>query len=246
MTFPRRYLDYSPESVPTTRQGTEYGGWWFSPEPDLRGGLVVSAGAGEDISFDVALASAFGADVHIVDPTPRAVRHFEAVLSRLGKSAEVDFEPGGAQPPTAYELADVQRKQLTLHPFALWNADCRLDFFPPENTDHVSHTVGNWRNVEPLEKVLSVEGRRLATLLRSVDLEKIALLKLDIEGSEIEVIDDLMTTGILPHQLLVEFDQLASPERIFRNRARKSFRQLRTAGYRLIMRDRLNFSFLRN
>jgi FkbM family methyltransferase len=245
LRFPRRHLNYSVAKVPTIRRGTEYGGWWFSPERDLSGGLIVSAGVGEDISFDIAIASAFGATVHLVDPTPRAVCHFEAVLSRLGEPAQADFQPGGVQPPTAYELSNVKREQLTLHPYALWNADGQLDFFAPQNPDHVSHTVGNWRNVEQRD-VLRVEGRRLSTLLQNVDLNELVLLKLDIEGSEIEVVEDLVNTGILPHQLLIEFDQLASPNQAFRERARRSFHQLRLTGYRLIMREGLNFSFIRN
>lgn len=65
------------------RLGTEYGGWWFVRTPSLRGGSVISAGAGEDISFDVGLAREHGATVTVVDPTPRAVVHVAAALERV-------------------------------------------------------------------------------------------------------------------------------------------------------------------
>ena len=206
---------------------------------------MVSAGAGEDISFDVALAGEFGATVHIIDPTPRAVHHVKAVLSRLGCRRTDEFVPGGAQSASAYDLAKVGPNQLVLHEYALWHRDDLVNFFPPENPDHVSHTVENWRQVLGEQEVLQVVGRRLRSLLPQEDLDRIALLKLDIEGAEIEVISDLLSAAILPEQVLVEFDQLAIPNRVSRRRAKHSFALLRHCGYRLAMREKLNFTFIR-
>jgi FkbM family methyltransferase len=47
--------------------------------------------------------------------------------------------------------------------------------------------------------------RRIATLARELGQERIDVLKLDIEGGEYEVLDDLLASGPLPHQILVEF-----------------------------------------
>lgn len=242
--FPRRYVDYRPIKVPMIRRGTSYGGWWFSPTGDLRGGLVVCAGAGEDVSFDVALAAEYGVTVHIIDPTPRAVEHVQAVITRIGRPAEADFGPGGNQSPAAYDLSGVESSQLVFHPFALWDAEEEVNFFPPKNSEHVSHTVGNWRQTPWTERVLTVRGRRLSTILPPQD-GQIALMKMDIEGSEIEVIADLLSMHILPHQLLVEFDQLATPSLSATVRAKKTFVLLKKHGYRLARREGLNFSFIR-
>src|SRR3990167_849454 len=60
------------------RLGTQYGGWIIPKNHTLTGdSICYLAGAGEDISFDCALAKQFGCNVRIVDPTPRAIRHFE-------------------------------------------------------------------------------------------------------------------------------------------------------------------------
>ena len=40
--------------------------------------------AGEDASFDVEFTTRFKARIIIVDPTPRAIDHFEAIQKRLG------------------------------------------------------------------------------------------------------------------------------------------------------------------
>jgi hypothetical protein len=65
------------------RIGTEYGGWTFVDHPELRGSLVVCAGAGEDISFDIGFAREYDSRAVIVDPTPRAILHVEEVIRRL-------------------------------------------------------------------------------------------------------------------------------------------------------------------
>lgn len=244
--FPRLFVDYRPIKVPVTRRGTEYGGWWFSPTSDLRGGLVVCAGAGEDISFDVALAAEFGATVHIIDPTPRAVHHVEAVLRRLGQRSEAKFVPGGAQPPHAYDVSRVDRDQIVLHRCALWNADTRVEFFPPANPDFISHTVGDWRNSGRHDDALTVQGRRLQSILTGQEADRIALLKLDIEGSEIEVLEDIFASGIKPQQVLVEFDQLALPNHNALARAKRTFTALKRMNYRLTARDGLNYSFIQS
>ena len=244
--FPRPFVDYRPVQVPLTRRGTDYGGWWFIPTDDLRGGLVVCAGAGEDISFDVALAAEFGATVHIIDPTPRAVHHVEAVLSRIGQRSEAEFVHGGAQPPDAYDVSRVNGKQIVLHRFALWNADTPVTFFPPANPDFVSHTVGDWRNSGRHEDALTVEARRLESILTDEEADRIALLKLDIEGSEIEVLEDIFASGLEPHQVLVEFDQLAEPNNDTLARAKRTFVALKRMNYRLTARDGLNYSFLQS
>lgn len=244
--FPRPFVDYRPVQVPLTRRGTDYGGWWFSPTDELQGGLVVCAGAGEDISFDVALAAEFGATVHIIDPTPRAVHHVEAVLSRLGQRSEAEFVHGGAQPPDAYDVSRVDRDQIVLHRFALWNSDTPVTFFPPANPDFVSHTVGDWRNSGRNDDALVVQGRRLRSILTEQQTMQIALLKLDIEGSEIEVLEDVFSSGFKPHQVLVEFDQLAVSSSTHLARAKKTFVALKRSKYRLMAQDRLNYSFIRS
>ncbi len=244
--FPMPFVDYRPRRNSLARRGTEYGGWWFDPESLTAGCCVVSAGAGEDISFDVAIASEFDVEVIIIDPTPRAIAHVEATLSRIGEPGTDDFIPGGKQDPRAYDLTGVSEGQISLLPFALWNADTELSFHPPLNPEHVSHSVDNWRRGDGdfTPPPLRVPARRLTSLLPDGRLATIKILKIDIEGAEIEVIVDILDAGVRPAQILVEFDQLSRPSRWHRARARKSFRALREAGYALAKRDRLNFSFM--
>ena len=51
----------------------------------LSGGNVISAGVGEDITFDVELIEKFSCRVFLVDPTPGAKLHYQNIVKRFGK-----------------------------------------------------------------------------------------------------------------------------------------------------------------
>lgn len=58
---------------PTVRLGSYYGGWVIQPGELNRNSIVYSFGAGEDISFDLAMIERFGMTVHVFDPTPKSM-----------------------------------------------------------------------------------------------------------------------------------------------------------------------------
>ena len=79
-----------------------------------------------------------------------------------------------------------------------------------------------------------------------IEIEKYDILKLDIEGAEIEVLSRLLEHKkyeILPSQILVEFDELQIPK--FKNYWRVvSFnRELLKTGFKLIARENFNFLY---
>lgn len=79
---------------PLVRLGSEYGGWTFVDEPQLHDTVIVSAGLGEDASFDVEFAQRYDATVIIVDPTPRAIAHFDEITSQLGTAKSEPYTGG--------------------------------------------------------------------------------------------------------------------------------------------------------
>ena len=73
-----RVMRFANQEKYLTRYGTSYGGWFLPSGESLSSNdVVVTAGAGEDISFEVTLAHKFPCRVVIADPTPKAIRHFE-------------------------------------------------------------------------------------------------------------------------------------------------------------------------
>ncbi len=220
--------------------GTGYGGWTFVNDPALQGATIVSAGLGEDASFDVEFVRRYGARSVIVDPTPRAVAHHAAIMGRIGQPRTTDYVGGGDQPVDSYDLSGVSAEQLTLDQRALWNAETTVRFFRPRNPSNVSHSILNYQHAYrddtdhievpavPLSRILSDHG---------IAADGLPLLKLDIEGAEVEVIERMLDDGIRPRQLCVEYDEFNVATRRAFARIDRAHGRLTDAGYRCIHTD---------
>lgn len=217
--------------------GSEYGGWTFHDDGNLTNALVVSAGLGEDASFDIEFLRTYDARVILVDPTPRAIEHYNAITGRFGKKAECGFVAGGCQPAEAYALDRVSAANLVLEPSALWTENTRLKFFLPENPDHVSHSIVNFQNDYSQDtSAIEVPALTLGELCarHGIDGAEIKLLKLDIEGAEVEVLEQLASGDIRPRQICVEFDELNRPGAKAYQRVDRADAALRSAGYECV------------
>lgn len=118
---------------------------------------------------------------------------------------------GGKQPAEAYDLKGLTADNFVFVPNALWNEATTLKFFQPTNPEYVSHSIVNFQNEYRTDTPsIEVEAITFSGLIEKAGLtgKEIPLFKLDIEGAEIEVIEDLLTAGHRPRQILVEFDEL--------------------------------------
>jgi FkbM family methyltransferase len=179
-----------------------YGAWTIQPELIRAESIVYSFGIGEDLSFDLALIEKFGLTVHGFDPTPKSI---DWVRSQ--------------------DLPNL----FVLHPYGLADFDGTVSFNPPENPDHVSHTLLD--RPETASHSVEVPVKRLQTIMEEMGHRHIDIFKMDIEGAEYQAIDDLLRSGIRPEQLLVEWHHRfpgVGPKATI-----KSIAQLRAAGYRL-------------
>lgn len=220
--------------------GTEYGGWSLVDEDSLKGSTIISAGLGEDASFDVEFASKYNATVIIVDPTPRAIEHFKLIESALGCPATQKYSEGGCQPISSYDLSLLNKNNLSLTTKALWDKNTTLKFYQPLDPNHVSHSIVNFQNnYSNKTKYIEVEAITLDTLISTLNikLSDIPLMKFDIEGAEIEVLTRALNIGISPRQILVEFDELNVPSAKGFARVTKMDELLKNKGYKLLKTD---------
>lgn len=239
-------LPVSSKDYAVTTLGSDYGGWSFFDDGDLRGSVILSCGLGEDASFDVEFAARYGATVIMVDPTPRAIQHAKAIQSRIGSMAERPYSKTGAQPVEAYELRTVTGDQLRLLDKALWTEKTQVKFFAPANPAHVSHSIVNYQNNYATDSVhIDVQSITINEVLRDFNIGELKLMKLDIEGAEIEVIIDMLSKRILPRQILVEYDELLVPSQKAKPRVESCHDALVAAKYQLIHRHRTNFTYYR-
>ena len=155
--------------------GTEYGGWPVLSNLVDSKSVVLSFGLGEDISFDLGVINRFGCRVIGFDPTPKSVDWL----------AEQDL-------PEQFEFVNVGLAAQT----------GVLTFNAPANPDFASystvHAASGGRNIE-------LPVKDLETIVSETSIDKIDVLKMDIEGSENEVIEMLPDSKIRPGQILVEF-----------------------------------------
>ena len=198
----------------TTRSGSDYGGWTYLDLPGLKQGTALSLGLGEDASFDVELASRYDAQVYIYDPTPRAIKHFAYITERIGEPSVLPYSRSGQQDPSSYDLRAISRGQLHLVTQAVSSFSGEAEFFEPRDPSHVSHSLGNIQH----SGSRSTPSIRVPVIDICAVFEKLQpiipkLLKMDIEGAEMQVIPRMLTSGLLPDQVLVEFDLLNFPSR---------------------------------
>ena len=104
---------------------------WVIPIGVLKADSVCYlVGAGEDISFDIAVAQKYQCRILILDPTPRAIAHFATAKSQHSGKAYFD--------------------RITYLPKGLWSESTTLRFYAPKNEKNVSHSAINLQKTDQL------------------------------------------------------------------------------------------------
>ncbi len=192
-----------PDTVCTKeRFGSDYGGWDVATSHIDTHSIIYSFGIGEDATFDMALIDTFDVTIHAFDPTPRSIDW----VKRQGFS-----------------------DRFLMHEYGIAAFDGNVAFHPPENPDHVSHTLLNRPSTKA--KAISVPVKRLSTIMHELGHDRIDIFKMDIEGAEYDVIDDMWKSEILPQQILVEFHYRFPGVGI--KKAKEAINRLRSMGYNL-------------
>ena len=223
------------------RIGTDYGGWKFKDCDSLYGSTIIAGGCGEDISFDIGFASHYNAKVIMVDPTPRAVSHVRSVFALLGNSAKTTYVEGGKQPTTSYDLTTLTQANFEFIEKALWDCQDVVNFYPPPNIEHVSHSIGNWQGgFSKTGDHIKVETTTVKDIVDQYGINELELIKFDIEGAEIEVIEQMLKDNIFPKQILVEYDELQVENDYSKQRHSRVNSSLLNSGYVIVNIDNIN------
>ncbi|MBC8074400.1 MAG: FkbM family methyltransferase [Deltaproteobacteria bacterium] len=204
-------------AVPCHGLGSEYGRHAVCTERLGPDSIIYSFGLGEDISFDLELIDRTGATVYGFDPTPRSI---------------------------AWVKAQALPDRFVLAEYGLAAHDGVVRFHAPADPTHISHSLLDERSAGA-SATIEVEVRRLATIMREHGHERLDVLKIDIEGAEYDVLDQLLDERIPIDQLLIEFHhQFAS---IPARRTADTLARLHAAGYRVfhVAENLREFSLLR-
>lgn len=184
------------------RFGSEYGGWDVVTTNINSQSVIYSFGVGEDASFDIALIEKYDLIVYAFDPTPKSI---EWVKKQCFPA------------------------NLVMHNFGIAAFDGRVSFNPPENPNHVSHTLLDRPSTKA--KAITVPVKRLCTIMQELENDRIDILKMDIEGAEYGVINDIYKSDIRPGQILVEFHHRFP--RVGVKKTKKAVKIIKSMGYQL-------------
>jgi len=186
------------------RFGTNYGGWLLPKDLKLdEHSIIYSAGVGEDISFDMLMSDKFNCNIVLIDPTKRAKIHYDEVKYyyeniRWKMSGDIQKDYYGIM----YPLKPNLNKVIYVNK-GLWDKKTKLKFYKQNNETYVSQSL-----IEGMfgDKYDEVEVDILKNLMEENNHEKIDILKLDIEGAEIKVLNTMLDNNIFPTYICVEFD----------------------------------------
>jgi FkbM family methyltransferase len=161
--------------VPLASLGSKGTSWCVCPATLGPSSVVYSFGVGEDVSFELALIERFNLRIDAFEPTPRS----------LAWARSQAFPPG-----------------FVLHEFGVAAWDGVASFTPPLDPSHISYSM---TIPAANSDVVRAPVRRLKTIASMLGHTRINLLKMDIEGAEYAVLEDILRSDVQVDQILVEF-----------------------------------------
>jgi FkbM family methyltransferase len=182
--------------------GNRYGGYCVATKDLSKNSVSYSVGIGEDISFDLALIHQIGITVDAFDPTPKSL-------------AFIDSQ----KVPSTFRM----------HPWGVAHFDGVTKFNPPRKKGHVSYSlVHSYQSSSP---AIEAQVFRLETIMSKLGHSRIDILKMDIEGAEYTVLEDILNSRVDVGQILIEFHHRFKGMGL--HRTQKAVEQLNHAGYRI-------------
>lgn len=157
--------------------GSSYGGFYTSPTNLNEESIVYSFGIGEDISFDKTVIEKHNCNVFAFDPTPKSI---------------------------AWVNNQELPKKFKFYEFGISNESGSTFFYLQKNKEHVSGSIMYNNNLDKRDKI-EVQVKSFNDIVKDLNHKTINVLKMDIEGTEYQVLPDILESGVYIEQLLIEF-----------------------------------------
>ena len=235
--------------------GTNYGGWILPIDCSLNeDSIIYSGGVGEDISFDILLSSKYDCNIYLIDPTKRAFSHYNECVKYFKNNYNISDSISDNDERKMF-TGDIQKDYLKIiknttpnfnkihyYDIGLWDKKDTLKFYKQNNHVYVSQSIisnmfGNQYDIIEVDSIKNIMNKHQHT--------HIDLLKLDIEGAEINVLEQMLNDNIYPHYLCIEFDlKLKNKDPTFLTN-KIIHRLLHNEGYVSLIKDNFNITFER-
>ena len=141
--------------------------------------IIYSFGIGENLGFEKKIADKFKCYVYCFDPTSLAKNFMEK------------------------EKYD--KNLIHFQPYGIWNTDGKMKFYYQDETN-CNNSGGSITNLFETNKYDLLDCLKLSSIMRKNNHKNIDVVKLDIEGASIQVIEDFIGESIYPNQIVVEFE----------------------------------------
>ena len=182
------------------RMGGDYGGYYVPNHGINDKWIVYSFGVGEDVSFEEAIIDRYRCKVHAFDPTPRSILFANKAIEDL--------------------------PELRFYPYGIGIEDGKVSFYPPRDPSHVSYSA---HNIQGTETYVEMEVLTLDSIQSTLGHEHLDLLKMNIEGSELSILEDLAERQI---EIPIIVSTLEAPVPFVRYK--KTLDRLLAVGYTLV------------
>lgn len=175
--------------------------------------VIYSGGVGKDISTEVELCSNFDCIIYLYDPSPTGIETMHGI--------------------------DFDKRRIAFSPLGLAGSEGPLAFASPDIP-----LEGSFRSAgETSNDTMVFPCVRLSNEIKRNGHALVHLLKLDVEGFEYEILDDVLGAGVTVDQICIEFHHFLSGRHP--NETKRALRQLREHGYVLIHKSRYDYTFVR-
>jgi len=174
--------------------GTNYGGWYVPKELKLNSdSVILDIGIGEDVSFPLNLSHKYDPKIILLDPTKKSIKHWDEIKNYF-KDKNYKFK-GNIQKDYYTNIKNLKPHldNFKYIPVGLWNKKTILKFYKQTNKNHVSQSL--IKNMFSSEYDL-VQVDTLKNIMKSLNITKIDVFKMDIEGAEIQVLNQMIIDNI--------------------------------------------------
>jgi FkbM family methyltransferase len=222
--------------------GTEYGGWHVPINMELNeNSIVYSAGVGEDISFDILLQKKYNCKIFLIDPTVKSIKHYSEVIEYYNSNKTIN---GNIQKDyySCIENSKPNFEKMSYIDIGLWKENTILKFYKQTNENYVSQSLIDNMFGESYD-IVKVDS--IKNIMKLNNHSEIELLKLDIEGAEVVVLEQMLNDNIHPKIICVEFDLLLK-NKDENNDTLKIIDKLKGCNYSILTNDNWNITFVKH